>query len=290
MKDDDVGLARRVDEAQSILATPAAAQARLFERALAESCAATARAMARLEPASGASALEVAGGLAIFAGEGSPLTQGLGMGLDGPVTAAELDAMERHVCPAGRGARQLEVCPFVDPTLPALLAERGYRLHEWQLAWTCAIPASPVAPLRPPAPTLRVRRVEPGEEDVFFRCVLAGFLESESVPDEAIAMLRPSAFAEGYELFLALDGDEPIGGGTLARQGEVALVAGSAVRAGFRGRGAQGLLLRARLDRARELGCTVAYSNTLPGTPSRRNMERHGFHVAYPKVLMLRAE
>jgi GNAT superfamily N-acetyltransferase len=286
--DADPSLARRVDAAQSILATPAAMQARVLERALAECSASTARAMARLDPASGASVLEVAGGLAIFAGAGSPLTQGLGLGLHGVVGAAELDAMERHVCPTGPGPTQLEVCPFVDPSLPALLAERGYRLHEWQLAWTCAIPPARLEPARAPDPALCIRRVRPGEEDVFFRCVLAGFLESESVPDEALAMMRPSAFAEGYELYLALVGDEPIGGGTLARHGDVALVNGSAVRAAFRGRGAQGALLRARLDRARELGCTVGYSATLPGTASRRNMERYGFHVAYPKVLMLR--
>jgi len=284
----DSSLARRVDAAQSILATPAAVQARVLERALAECSAATARAMARMDPTSGASVLEVAGGLAIFAGAGSPLTQGLAMGLHGAVGPAELDAMERHVCPQGRGPKQLEVCPFVDPSLPALLADRGYRVHEWQLAWTCAIPSAPLEPARAPEPSIIVRRVRSGEEDVFFRCVLAGFLESESVPDEAIAMMRPSAFAEGYELYLALSGDEPIGGGTLARQGDVALVNGSAVRPAFRGRGGQGALLRARLDRARELGCTVGYSATLPGTASRRNMERYGFHVAYPKVLMLR--
>ena len=62
------------------------------------------------------------------------------------------------------------------------------------------------------------------------------------------------------------------------------------MRPAFRRRGAQGALLRARLARARELGCRVASSSTLPGTASRRNMERAGFHVAYPKLVMLRAE
>lgn len=288
---DDQGLARRVDAAQSILATPAAEQARVMERALAESCAAAARAMARIDPGSGASVLEVAGGLAVFAGAGSPLTQGLAMGLRGPVDAAELDAMERHLRPGGSGACQLEVCPFVDPSLTALLASRAYRVHEWQLVWArdvASLPRTMPAPAPSlPAADLRVRRVEPGEEDVFFRCALAGFLETEDVPADAIALLRPTAFADGYELFLALAGDEPIGGGTLAVAGGVAFVAGSGVRPAFRRRGAQGALLRARLERARDLGCTVACSSTLPGTASRRNMERHGFHVAYPKLVML---
>jgi GNAT superfamily N-acetyltransferase len=284
-------LAARVDAAQSILATPAAGQARVLERALAERSAAAARAMARLDPASGAAVLEVAGGLAIFAGAGSPLTQGLAMGLRGPVTAEELDAMERHLTPrprAGEGGRQLEVCPFVDPTLTALLAARAYRVHEWQLVWTREVGAEAAAtpaPQRPDA-ALRVRRVAPGEEEVFLRCVLAGFLESDDVPAEAMALMRPTAFAEGYEMYLALLGDEPVGGGTLAVAGGIAFVAGAGVRAAFRRRGAQGALLRARLERARELGCTIACSSTLPGTASRRNMERHGFHVAYPKLVM----
>lgn len=120
------------------------------------------------------------------------------------------------------------------------------------------------------------------------RVILGGFLESDDVPDDAIAMMRPFAYAEGYEMFVALLGDELVGGATLSRQGSVAFVAGSGVRPAFRRRGAQGALLRARLARARSLGCEIACSVTLPGTSSRRNMERHGFSVAYPKIAMLK--
>jgi GNAT superfamily N-acetyltransferase len=284
----DQNLARLVDAAQSILSTPAAEQARVLERALAECSAASARAMAKLDPASGASVVEIAGGLAIFAGRGSPLTQGLAMGLNGPVGDGELDAMERHLRPDGSGSTQLEVCPFADPSLNALLAARGYRVNEWQLVWTCPIPAVPAAPEASPDERLVVRRTRPGEEDLFFRCVLSGFLETEDVPEEALALMRPAGHADGMELYLALLGDEPIGGASLARVGGVAFVNGCGVRRAFRRRGAQGALLRARLARARELGCTVGYSATLPGTSSRRNMERYGFRVAYPKIVMLR--
>jgi len=284
----DKDLARLVDAAQSILSTPAAEQAWILERALAECSAATARAMAKLDPASGASVVEIAGGLGIFAGRGSPLTQGLAMGMQGPVGEAELDAMERHLRPDGSGSAKLEVCPFADPSLSALLAARGYRVNEWQLVWTCPIPEVPAAPVAPPDERLVVRRARPGEEDLFFRSVLSGFLETDEVPEAALALMRPAGHAEGMELYLALLGDEPIGGASLARVGSVAFVNGCGVRRAFRRRGAQGSLLRARLARARELGCTVGYSATLPGTSSRRNMERYGFHVAYPKIVMLR--
>jgi GNAT superfamily N-acetyltransferase len=279
------GLARQVDAAQSILTTPAAAQARRLEQAQARLCVNVAVAMAEREPTSGAGALVRDSGCAIFAGAGSPLTQGMAMGLAGIVSAADLDAFEAHLAPHG-GPRQLELCPFADPSLPALLAERRYRVHEWQLVWTRALDDAP------PAPTaegdVHVRPVAPGEEDLFLRVLLAGFLESEAVPPEAMDLLRPTTFAAGYELYLAFIGDEPVGGGTLACTDGVALVAGSGVRPAHRRRGAQAALLRARLARARALGCDLAASSTLPGTASRRNMERHGFTVAYPKLVMLR--
>jgi GNAT superfamily N-acetyltransferase len=280
-----VDLARQVDAAQSILATPAAAEARRLERALATTSSHVAAAMARLDPASGAAALALAGGTAIFAGRGSPLTQGLAMGLDGPVTAAELDAVEAHLRPDGRGAVQLELCPFADPTLSAELARRGYRVHEWQLVWTRPLAQETLAP---PPPELRIARVEPGQEELFFHVVAAGFLETEEVPPEAIALFRPTAFATDHEQYLAWLGDEAIGGGALAFCDDVAFISGSGVRPAFRRRGAQGALIRARLARAAAFGCTIATSSTLPGTASRRNMERHGFSVAYPKLLMLK--
>jgi GNAT superfamily N-acetyltransferase len=277
-------LAQQVNVAQAILSTPAAAEAVRLEWAQAATCRAVATAMARREATSGAGAHESPAGMAIFAGAGSPLTQGMAMGLRGPVTAAELDAIEAHLRPSRSGPRQLEVCAFADPSLLALLAERGYRVNEWQLVWTRPVPAQPLAP---PPPELTVRRVQTGEEERFCRVVLAGFLETEDVPDSAIALILPTTFTPGYELYLAWLGDEPIGGATLSHADGVAFVNGSGVRPAFRRRGAQGALIRARLDRARALGCAVACSSTLPGTASRRNMERNGFSVAYPKLVML---
>ena len=61
-------VAREVDAAQTIAFSPASQEARRLERALAETSRSIAVAMQALDPASGASALEVAGGLAIFAG------------------------------------------------------------------------------------------------------------------------------------------------------------------------------------------------------------------------------
>jgi GNAT superfamily N-acetyltransferase len=209
----------------------------------------------------------------------------LAVGLRGPVTAAALDALEAHLRPDGTGTRQLELCPFADPTLAALLAQRGYRVHEWQLVWVRAVADELPAAAAPGE--LAIRRVAPGEERRYFHAVMAGFLETEEVSEEAMALLAPTAQARQHELYLAWLGDEPIGGAMLSWADGVAFLSGSGVRPAYRRRGAQAALIRMRLARARALGCELVCSNTLPGTSSRRNMERHGFHVAYPKLVML---
>jgi hypothetical protein len=77
--------------------------------------------------------------MAVYAGAGSPLTQGMAMGLRGPVSADELDVLEAQLCPELAGARQVEACAFADPSLFALLVKRGYEVREWQLVWTRAV-------------------------------------------------------------------------------------------------------------------------------------------------------
>lgn len=281
-------LEQQLNLAQSILSTPAASEAARLEWALASTCRAVADAMSSRNATSGAGAHTSSAGMAIFAGAGSPLTQGMAMGLRGAVSATDLDAIEARLRPSGTGPRQLEACAFADPSLFELLAERGYRVKEWQLVWTRSVPDEPMAPPSAAPPSeLTIRHVQPGEEELFCRVDLAGALETENVPNSAIDLILPMTFARGCELYLAWLGDEPIGAATLCLADGVAFVNGSAVRPAFRRRGAQGALIRARLDRARALGFTLACSNTQPGTASRRNMERHGFSVAYPKTVLV---
>ena len=76
--------------------------------------------------------------------------------------------------------------------------------------------------------------------------------------------------------------------GPVALHDGVATLSGTGVREAFRGRGLQAALIHARLAWAAAQGCTLAATSTLPATPSQRNMERLGFRIAYPKVVMVR--
>src|SRR6476659_7277618 len=89
-----------------------------------------ARSWARLNAFTGEVFLPVAGGHAGFGGLDSPVTQAFGLGLDGPVTEADMTAMEEFYRAHGAPVN-IETCPLADPSLLKLLNERGYRPIEY---------------------------------------------------------------------------------------------------------------------------------------------------------------
>ncbi len=254
------------------------------ERAQAEVNRSACEDLQRLVPASQAALLEVGGGVAVFAGLGHPLTQALCMGLDRPLTDAELDAVESHLGRGG-GAVQYELCAMAAPELFAALAARGYVIKEFQFVWQRPLAGAIEAQL--PA-HLEVRRLGLHEAAACQRVIMAGFMdvEPEAVPDEALKAMPALQPSERLQLYGALSAGALIGAGFLYLGDETATLAGTSVLPRHRGQGAQGALIRARLAEAGRRGCTLGVSSTAPGSASQRNMERHGFRVAYPKVVL----
>jgi GNAT superfamily N-acetyltransferase len=227
----------------------------------------------RFNQAAGGRSLPVGGGFAHFRGGGHPLNQALGL-IDS-VAEPDLEAVEAFL----GTPTVLELSPGADPSLWALLARRGYRLHQFQQLW--------VRPLLEVEPTLEpsIRLAGPGEASLYNRIVCAGFLErddwSELEPPFEVSLEVVDAWG-----FLAFVNGEPAGGGMLGIVDGVALLSGDGVLPRYRGRGLQKTLIRSRLAFARERGCDLACAGTAPGTASQRSYEACGFHVAYPKVEM----
>ncbi len=95
------------------------------DRAEGRLCAGIARAVAARSPEQRSEAFDVAGGVAVFAGSGSPTNKMIGIGFEGLPNESELDVVERAF--ADRGAPlQAEVSTLADPKVPALLVKRGY--------------------------------------------------------------------------------------------------------------------------------------------------------------------
>jgi GNAT superfamily N-acetyltransferase len=275
------------------------ALARRLERASAMSGKACAEGVMKLHPETGAAFEEIAGGIAVFAGVDSPVTQVLGMGLDGPVDSEELDRLERFY--QSRGAPvAIELCPLAGLPLYEALAKREYRLvevssvlvRELRLADQFAALPSALegdSPATATACPVVVREAAPDDEDLYTHTVAQGFAEHVA-PTQAILDVMAGFFrSENTQSFLAVVDGVTAGGASAFAFGGVAGMFGAATLPQFRGRGVQTALLAARLNWALEQGCDLAKGVTLPGSVSQRNHERFGFRVAYTRTKLVRA-
>lgn len=239
--------------------------------------------MARLRPDSGATAISIAGGAAVYAGVGSPVTQAMGLALHGPVTEEEFDTLESFF--RNRGCRvEIEVCPLADESLLALLGQRGYCVFEWSNVLIQPISAEASTP--PLAAGIQIRRARSEDTDDLVGIMATCFLEQEEVTREAHDLFTPSLGASGGAWFVGIVDSQTVGCAGLFIYGGVAFLAGAATLPAYRGRGIQNALSRRRLEYAASVGCDLAVVMTKPGSTSQRNAERQGFRVVYTRSKM----
>jgi len=238
-----------------------------------------------LDPGLGAATEEIAGGVVAFTGVDSPITQALGVGLNGPVTGAELDRLEDFFFSRG-AAVAIELCPFADRSLVELIAKRPYRLEEFSNVL--------VRELREgegfvgPVPGVTAREAEPDEAQMYARLVAEGFDDTARVTQALINVVEAFFRRGSGRCFLTFVDGQAAGGGSVAINDGIAELYGASTLIRFRGRGAQTALLNARMTWAVKRGCAMATTTTAPGTTSQRNFERAGFRVVYSRTKMIR--
>jgi len=257
--------------------------ARRLEAAEAQASASFIDARARYDPGSGACRIEVAGAMALFDGPASPLTQTFGLGLAGPVSPADLTAIEGFY--RQRGAPVFhEVCPLAGPELSALLVERGYCPVEFTSMLYRPLRVTRERRPAGPASGLRARLIEPGEEDRWASVAARGWSDEPALSQLVMELGRILARRSDGFCFVAEWDGMPVATGALSIHAGVALLAGAATVPEARRRGAQLALLEARLNLAAERGCDLAMMGAQPGSASQRNAERHGFRIAYTRI------
>ncbi len=246
----------------------------------------------RLEAAEAASALNlarattsfeseiVAGGCALFAGTGSPITHALGCGMSGPVSAAEVERLERFFFERASDCL-IDLCPLADTGLVAAVMERGYTLVEFNNVLVRPLSAADAVLA---AEGLDLELVTPATRSEWLDVVARGF----ETPLELIENIP----LYGETLLVRLPREDrsvavAAAGGSIADG--VALLSGDATLHEARGRGLQTALIRERLARAARAGCDLAMACVLPGSASHRNYERAGFRLAYMRVNVRRA-
>jgi hypothetical protein len=247
------------------------ALAQRIERADAEQIAAMVpdREPFALEPA--------AGGFCVFAGVGSPMTHAVGIGMQGAVTAEELDRIEEFYR-SRRSACIIDLSPLADAGLISLLQNRPYRVTEFN-----NLVARTIAPEEPRAAP-RMRRIREGEAELWSRVVSAGFAGTD---DYATAALELADIAPPYSYLAELDG-RPVGGAAMSMRHGVAWMFGDSTLPSARNRGLQSEMIAVRLNQAAVDGCDLAVATVLPGSGSHRNYARAGFSLLYMRVVLTR--
>lgn len=251
------------------------------DRALARRIETAEAANARGCAPAGAVSMEIAGGCAIFAGAESPLTQAVGVGLAGAVSAAALAELETFF--RSRGARvSIDLCPLADAGLIEALGEHPYRISEFNNVLVKRLAGTEIVI------TPRVRRATPDEVDLWAHTVGCGFFEEAELTAEEMSVGRAIFTMPGAQCYLAAGGGaEPAAGGAMAIHAGLATLFADSTLLAFRRQGLHRELIAARLNEAVAQGCDLATASTEAGSISQRNYERAGFEVVYTKVTVV---
>ena len=244
------------------------------------------RAAQQRQPQVGAARLAVADGLALFCGEGSPLSRTVGLGMRRPIEPGHLRQVHEFYAARGSPA-QFDLCPLADESLWDAAAREGYHIKEFENVWMR--PVGEPLQLEREARGVRVLEIGPEDAGLWADVVDRGFNEGRMPASmtERIGLILP--YVANTRCFLAYAGESPAGGGALSVHGSTAALFSAATLPEFRRSGVQSALLEARLAAAAASGCDLAQVHTAPGSASQRNVERFGFRLAYTKCAMRRS-
>ena len=237
-------------------------------------------------------ALPVAGGVAGFAGAGSPYNKVAGLGFGGVPGPAAWEQVERAYAAVGASAR-VELAHLADPAIGAVLTRRGYRLVLFDDVLGLALRGEHE---RVTPPAVEVRPSGEEEFEAWLDVVSHGFAHPDApgmaphdeLPREVLARAARDFAAVGGIRYIALR-DGVIAGAARLRMAEgVAQLAGATTAPAHRRRGVQAALLSARLAHAAAAGCDIAVVTTLPGSKSQQNVQRQGFDLLYTRATLVR--
>lgn len=179
-----------------------------------------------------------AGGVMGFHEPGSWQNQACGVGLDGPVDDAEIDAMVEFYVSRGVEPR-VELSPFADQTLIAALAARKFVIREFEHVLARELPAGEdldaLLPFGRPA-GLELTVVDKSDARALDRAAeatLQGFYPDGEIPKPMLDACRTTLSSANTLTFLAHVDGTLAAAGSLSRAGQVASLMGSRRRPSF---------------------------------------------------------
>jgi GNAT superfamily N-acetyltransferase len=240
-------------------------------------------------PAKRAAGLSVAGGSAAFLAPHMSVSRAAGLGMLGPVEAADVEALEDFYRTRGTEARIL-VSPYAHPSLLEQLGARGFRLMDLDTILVRRLdPGSQVSSSPAPAGDVVVRTAGPEDATDWVRSSLQAFSGSaEPAPRDHTEIFEAAFHVPRAAYFFASIGSATAGTAAVFLHGNTGYLFAASTLGAYQRRGAQSALIAARLAFARERGCDLAFSGTAAGSASQRNFERHGFRPVGSQALLIK--
>jgi hypothetical protein len=234
----------------------------------------------------------IAGGIAVFTGEGSPLNKIAGLGFAGPIDVAELEAVERTFAAAGAPV-QVELSCLAEAGMGAFLTSRGYRLIGFENVLGLHLPADL------PHPTtagVEVAISTADEVPTWLEVVSTGFAHPDTQGvashetfsrDAVEGVMRDMSSASSMVRYLARRDGQPAGGASMRTADGICQLCGAATLPEHRRHGVQSAMLARRLADAARAGSDIAVVTTLPGSKSQQNVQRLGFELLYTRAVLV---
>jgi hypothetical protein len=219
---------------------------------------------------------DIGGGLACFAGEGSPFTQVCEFGHRDP----NADVREVEEFYAGRCSNwEVIISPTSSPEALRSVGLAGYLPDHFETHLVMAIETLPDEP-----DDVEVELIT-GDTSEWQTTAAQGWAgEGENAGPDEVTQIASSM--DGVRCYLARIDGVPAGAASLFIEGGIASMAGASTRVPYRRRGVQTALFARRM---RDAGIgKLASIVAVPGSSSYRNALRLGFRPVMTKLVMMR--
>ena len=163
---------------------------------------------------------------------------------------------------------------LIDELTDAILEAKGFIFKN---SWVRFI--RDTSPIEGSITDLQIREISISDGNVFGEMVTQIF----DFPREIIPLVSSTVGRENWKFFMAFDKEKPVATGCVFVNGQMAWNCFATTLPEYRGRGAQGALLSARIEHARNAGCSYITTETHKDNASFRNMLRYGYKVLYER-------
>lgn len=202
----------------------------------------------------------------------------LGLGLEKPVTEAQLDGIVARYRAAGSPRYFVPLAPAAEPAEARdWLLARGLVRHNRWAKLERGVDSVPEA-----RTDARIEEIGPEHAAAFGRVLREGFGMDPGLDAWTAALVG----RKDWRHYMAFDGAIPVGTASLYARGEWASLGFAATLPEARGRGVQSALIARRIEDARAMGCRFLSVETAEDKPDKpapsfHNVTRLGFRVAY---------